>query len=611
VNDVIDYWFPVYVKGAKRPGFRGMEAVGKLKPGVTVAQAQTEMDTIARELEKSFPDTNRGWTIRVVPIADEVFASIRSILFLLMVAAAFVLLIACGNVAMLLTFNAMHRFHEIVVRAALGAGASRIIRQFVTESVFLTLCGGALGLLVASAAKTFLIALAPGNVPRLSQVSLDGKVLGFALATTLACGLIVGLIPALRVLKFDIESPLRKENSRNVTSYRRARTYEPLLVLEVALTLVLLIGSGLMFKSLNRLLSVDPGFETKNLITTTLSLPSGKHAWNYNATFSGRVVDRVRALPGVEAAATIRGIPMSEVLFDERYWPPDQPRTEGSARLVRLRVVSSGYFRTMGIPRLRGRDFEPQDQIGEVGKTRVIIINEAMARLFWPGKDALGKKIVGGEPGNSPQEVVGVVENVRYTSLDSEPMPEAYYPNGLYPQDEFSIVIRTASSPGAMTDGIRAAVQEVERDVFIAPFQTINDVISSSVAARRFTTLLLIVFSITGMVLAAIGIAGIVAYSLSMRVREVGIRVAMGAGPRDVIALVSRQGVAPAFAGLAIGLLIASNLTRFVSHMLYAVSPYDPAVFGAATAVLAAVCALVAAIAAYRACRLDASSVLK
>jgi putative ABC transport system permease protein len=280
--------------------------------------------------------------------------------------------------------------------------------------------------------------------------------------------------------------------------------------------------------------------------------------------------------------------------------------------LVRLRVVSRDYFSTMGIPMLSGRDFQPQDEIGEIGNTKVIIVNQTMARLVWPGRNPVGEKVISEvEPNNAPVEVIVVVGDVKYTALDSEPVPEAYYPQGLYPQDEFSIVIRKASAPGAMTESVRAAVNEVERDVFITPFRTLDDLISTSLNARRFAMRLLSVFTATGMLLAVIGIAGIVAYSSSLRIREVGIRVTMGAGPRDVIALISRQGIAPALAGIALGLLIAANLTRFLGYMLYTVSPYDPTVFGSATAALALISVLVAGISTHRACRVDASSLLK
>jgi putative ABC transport system permease protein len=605
LNDTIDYWAPLDVQNAKRPGFREIEAVAKLKTDVTPAQAQVDMDSIARQLAENFPDTNRGWTIRVMPITDELFASARPLLFLLMTGAAFVLLIACANVAVLLTFNAVRRFHEVAVRTALGASAGRIIREFLMESLILAICGGAAGLLVAIAGRRLLVSLAPAGVPRLNETSIDGHVFGFALAATLICGVIIGLIPAFRVLKFDLESTLRAENSKTSTSHARARTYEPLLVLQVALTLALLIGSGLMFKSLNRLLAVSPGFRASNVITATLSLPSAKHAWSYNSRFIERVIDRVREIPRIEAVGGIRGIPLNEVRFYGPFSRLDKPADPSRAPLATIRVISEDYFRAMGIPVLSGRDFVRQDGVGEIGHTKVIIINDVLVRLVWPGENPVGQK------DKSGSEVVGVVGGVRYASLNSVPVPEVYYPEGTYPQDEFSLVIRTAADPLSMRESIRSAIQEVERDVFIVPFQSMDEVVANSASANQFAMRLLSVFSGIGVLLAVIGIAGIVAYSLSLRVREVGIRVAMGAGPGDVIALISRQGLLPALMGLAFGCLLAFGLTRFLRGLLYNVSPYDPLVFSSAFITLAAISVLSAGIAAYRASRVDAASILK
>jgi putative ABC transport system permease protein len=393
------------------------------------------------------------------------------------------------------------------------------------DSVKNPLCGGAGGLLVALAVKRFLVRLAPPNVPRLSQTPLDLQVLGFVLLITLICGLAVGLIPVLRILKFDLESTLRAENSRNATSHARARTYDPLLTLQVALTLVLTIAAGLMVRSLDKLLAVPPGFHSTNLPTATLSLPSAKHAWAYNAQFGEQVVERIQALPGVESAAYIRGVPLegNETRFQGHYWPSEKSVVDVSKELeVRLRVVSRGYFATMGIP-LDGRDFIPADEAGEkIGEGHRVIINETLARIFWPGQRAVGHSL------NRGIEVVGVAGDVRYAGMDSDPIPEVYLPAGLFPQDEFSIVVRTAFDPVAATASIRTPIYGIEHDVFVSDFQTMDEVIANSVSQRRFVMSLLGTFSVIGVLMAVVGIGGIVAYSLSMRLREIGIRIAMG-----------------------------------------------------------------------------------
>jgi len=606
LNDTIDYWGPLNVKAARR-GSRNLEAVAKLKPGVTIAQAQSEMDAIASRQAENYPDTNKGWTVRVLSLNDALFAGVRPVLLVLMAAAAFVLLIACANVGVLLTFDAIRRSHEAAVRAALGASAGRLLRQYITESVLLTMCGGAAGLLVAEAARRVLLALAPAGLPRISAISIDGRAFLVAGAAALASGIVIGLASWLRVLKTDLESTLRSENSRNATSHARARTYEPLLAAQVALTLALLIGSGLMFKSVNRLLGLAPGFNPSNAVTTTLSLPSAKHAWSYNSRFIERVLDRVREIKGVDAAGAIRGVPMKEVVFSGTFRRWDKPVADPAQGTVAvIRVVSEEYFRVMGIPIVGGRDFVRQDGVGEVGKTRVVIVNQTMARLLWPGENPVGRKV-----NDYGAEVIGVIGDVRYAGLDRAPVPEVYYPEGVFPQDEFSLVVRTAANNAAMIESIRKAIHEVEADVFIGKFQSMNELIASSEGQRRFVTILLSVFSGTGLLLAVAGIAGIVAYSLSLRVREIGIRVAMGATSRDVVALISRQGVVPAFAGLVFGCILAVSLTRFLSALLFEVDPYDPAVFASAIIALAFVCIVTAGLAAYRACRVDASSILK
>jgi predicted permease len=611
LNETIDYWFPLYIRDAKRPGARNIEAVARLKAGVTLEQAQTEMDAIADRLAKDFPDSNRGWRVRVTSVSDELFANVRPVLYLLLAAAGFVLLIACANVAVLLTFHAVQRFHEVAIRAALGASIGRLVRQSVVEGLVLTAFGGAAGLLVAVGVRRVLVTFAPAGLPRVAEISTDLRVFGFAAILALAGGVFIGLVPALRILKFDLEPTLRGENSRNSTSHVRARTFEPLLVLQVALTLALLIGSGLMFKTLNHLLGVAPGFERSDVIITTLSLPSAKHAWNYNSRFIENVLDRVRPLPGVVAAGAIRGVPLNETRFDERFWRWDKPPSDTSrATLGAIRVVSEGYLNAMGLPLNAGRDFVRQDGVGIVGTTRAVMINETMARLLWPGENAVGQKLACCNLENEGATVIGVVGDVRYASLDRPPVPEVYYPEGVFPQDEIALVVRTGTNAPPI-ESIRSTIHDIEHDVFIGPFQSMDVVMERSAAQRRFIMWLLSMFSGTGVLLAIAGIMGAVAYSLSLRVNEVGIRVAMGATPRDVVTLIARQGVLPALAGIVLGSVVALALTRFLSAMLFAVDPDDPQVFASAIAALSVVCILAAGIPAYRACHIDPSRILK
>jgi len=615
VDEFIDYLAPIYLNRPqpRLESGRSLEAVARLKNGIPLREAQAEMDAIAARMAERFPETNKDWTIRVVPLGDELFGAVRPSLLVLSGGAVFVLLIACANVAVLLTFNAIKRFHEIAVRAALGAGIYRLARQLILESVLLSLAGGIAGLLLAVPVSTYFIRLAPSRLPRLSEVAIDGRALGFAIAVTLLCGACVGLIPALRLLKFNLEATLRADQSRNATSHKRAKTFEPLVVLQVALTLSLLIGSGLMIRSLQRVLSMEPGFNTANVITTTLSLPSAKHAWKYNATFSEQVVQRVRAVSGIEAVGAIRGLPMNEARFNIPLYRWDLPKpATASIPTLRIRVIGGGYFDAMGIPILSGRDFVQQDGVGTVGITKVIVINEAAGRLYWQDRreqNVVGEKLI--TDGGLVMEVVGVVGDVRYTSLETDPVPEVYYPMGVFPQDEVSLVIRTRSDARALTDAIQGAIHDVEKDVFSSPFQTMDEVLAVSVGKRRFLMTLLTFCSAIGLVLAVTGIAAIVAYSLSLRIREVGIRMAIGAGPRDVLLLIARQGLVPAFGGLGLGVVLSAGLTQLLQQMLYGVTPYDPFVFGSSIIGVGLVATLVAAASAYRACRIDASRILK
>jgi putative ABC transport system permease protein len=612
LDEFIDYLAPIYlnrVDAAQLPSGRNLEAVGRLKKGISAAQAQAEMDAIANRMAERFPETNRGWAIRVVSMSEELFGTVRPSLLVLSGGAVFVLLIACANDAVLLTFNAIKRFHEIAVRAALGAGIYRLARQLVLESLLLSLTGGVAGLLLAVPVSTVFIRLAPSRLPRLTEVGIDARALGFALGVTVLCGACIGLIPALRLLKFNLEPALRADHSRNATSHKRAKAFEPLIVVQVALTLSLLIGSGLMIRSLQHVLSVESGINTTNVITTTLSLPSAKHAWNYNAAFADRVVQRVRDIPGIEAVGAIRGLPMNEARFVIPLYRWDLPKPDSaSTPVLRIRVIGGGYFAAMGIPIRSGRDFVPQDGVGRVGITKVIIINKAAARLYWQERNPVGEKLIAGD---LVMEVVGVVGDVRYTSLETDPVADVYYPMGVFPQDEVSLVIRTATDPHALTTAIQSAIHDVEKDVFSTPFQTMDEVIAVSVGKRRFLMTLLSFCSAIGLLLAVTGIAGIVAYSLSLRIREVGIRIAIGAGPRDVLLLISRQGLVPAFAGLGLGILLSAGLTGLLRQMLYGISPYDPFVFGSSIFAVGVVATLAAAVSGYRACRVDASSILK
>jgi putative ABC transport system permease protein len=578
-----------------------LQVIARLKPGATPGQAQAEMNSIEQQLVKEHPRDYIGSDVKLVPLHAQVVGSFRSALLVLFGAVAFVLLIGCANVANLLLARATSRRREVAIRSALGASRFRLVRQLVTESLALALMGGALGVLMAIWGISLLRLILPGNFPRSAEIQIDGSVLVFTLLASIATGLIFGLAPAFQASRSHITESL-KEGERGAEGFGRNRLRSFLVVTEVALALILLIGTGLMLRSFVRLQEVDPGFTPDHLLTMEISLPEARYADPQKAAFFTQLLERVRALPGVQSAGAIGHLPLGGEI--ESY----ALGVEGRAPLPNeyanpdCHVVMPGYFEAMKIPLVDGRYFQERDG---AQSPHVLIINEVVARNVFPHESPIGKRLQMGFNGFTG-EIVGVVRNTSHLTLDLAPTEEVY---AAYPQAPFwntmTLTIPTTSSPLALSRPVHELVLAIDKDQPVSKIRTMDEVMEASVAAPRFRTLLLGLFGLTALLLGAIGIYGVMSYSVSQRRREIGIRIALGAAQPQVIKLVLRQGLVLTLAGLGIGLLGALALTHLLSSMLYEVRPTDPLTFAGVTLLLTAVSLLANYLPARRATKVD------
>lgn len=611
-----ELWAP-YALDAKELG-QGraytLKVIGHLKAGVTLEQAGDDMRAIARRQEEQYPDFNAGWSVKLVPLQEQLVGDIRPTLLVLLGAVVFVLLIACANVANLLLARAGTREREIAIRTALGAGPLRVIRQLLTESVLLGVAGGAVGLLLAYWGVSALVALAPANIPRLQEITMDGRVLAFTALISVVTGIIFGLAPALSAARTDLNTTLKTAGRSGMASAQRRLARSLLVVGEVASSLVLVIGAGLLIRSFLRLQQVNPGFRPDHVLTMQLTLPAARYSGLRVALFYKQLLERVRALPGVQVASVARNVPLSgsdpSLNFVKEHAPAvssaEQPR-------ARYRAASEDYFAAMGIPLIQGRYFERSDA---ERAPSVAIINETMARRFWPGPEGapgpIGKRLKAGFDESPWSTIVGVVGDVRHAGLDAEAAAEMYYPYLQVPEalmnfveGAMTLVVRTAGDPSAMVGAVRNEVRQLDADLPVFNVKTMQEMVRGTVAQPRFRTLLLGIFASVALVLAAVGLYGVMAYSVTQRTNELGIRMALGAQKSDVLKLVVRQGVRLAVAGVALGVVVAFGLMRVISNLLYGVNAADPLTF-LATSLLLIVVALVASyIPARRATQID------
>jgi len=575
----------------------------RLKPDVTLEQADADMQAIAGRLEQQYPQSNAGWSVRLRTFNDWLIPeAIRRSVLVLLAAVGFVLLIACANVANLLLARAGAREREMAIRAALGASRLRVMRQLLTESLLLAGLGGLAGVLLALWGVDLIAVNDAMNIPRLNQTRLDGRVLGFTLVVSVMTGLIFGLVPAWRAVKINLTETL-KEGGRSGSSGARHRLRSALVIGEVALSLVLLVSAGLMMRSFARLQNVPLGFAPENVMTMQINLPPSKYGENaQRVDFFDQLLERLRAVPGVVETAAITGVPLSDGNWAMEVTLEGRDGATNEAPLsADTRAVTPNYFRTMGIPLLQGRDFTEQDR-GDAPLT--MIVSEKFASRYWPGENPIGRRF---RPGtNNPfGTVIGVVGNVRNLSLEDEGRPAFYFSYGHIGMPALTLTVRTTARPETLTAALRTQVASLDADLPIFNIRTMEQRVTDAAGQPRFQTVLLGIFSVVALLLAAIGLYGVMSFLVRQRTHEIGLRMALGAQSRDVLGLVIRQGLLLTLVGVAIGLAAAFGLTRLMKSLLYGVSATDPLTFAVIALLLTAVALLACYIPARRAMKVD------
>jgi predicted permease len=607
-----DIWTPIAFTAEQVQNRRGgvVNVIGRLKPEVTFEQARSEMSLIAGRLANQYPDTNAECNVSIFPLHEHVVSEIRPTLLLLLGAVAFVLLIACANVANLLLARAAVRQKEIAIRTALGASRWRIIRQLLTESLLLSLAGGIIGLTLASWGLKIMMAMADIFWPRVMDVSLDVRILAFTTAITLLTGLSFGLVPALQISKPNLNETLKDAGRGSTEGGRRRLVRNALVVVEVAISLVLLVGAGLLMKSFIGLQKVDPGFDPKNALTVSISLPERKYPErDRQAAFYSRLIERVSVLPGVQAMGAASAVPFSNAHWGGSFGRGFRIEDSTGVRAedwTSYYSVSPNYFRAMGIPLLRGRLFTDLDTKGAL---RVAIINNTMAKRYFPNEDPIGKRIrLTSLFNNDPEvyrEIVGIVGDVKSSSLVQEAPPQTYEPYMQEPLPFMTLVARTAGDPTGLNEAIRREVLQLDKEQPIFLSRTLDSLIATSTGHQRFSMMLFGVFAAAAIALASVGLYGVMSYAVTQRTHEIGIRMALGAQRRDALGLVLRQGLRLTLGGIAIGLIAAWAATRLLINLLYGVSATDLPTFVGVSLLLIGISLLACYIPARRATKVD------
>ena len=589
-------------------GSHSLEAIARLKPGVSIAQAQADLAAIAERLSKQYPDSNLSFGVATKPLREDLIGDVRTALYVLFAAVVCVLLIANANVANLLLARASARGKEIALRTALGASRMRIIRQLLTESVLLSGLGGAVGLLLAQWGTEALIRTVPQNIPRISSIQLDATVLGFTLLLSFATGIIFGLVPAWQASHVDLNSSLKSGVRGSGGTENKGRVRNSLIMAEVALALVLLISAGLLIQSFARLGRVQPGIRTEHLLTARIALPDIAYPKNENITaFFDQYLTRIRALPGVDSASTIVPLPLSGSNMVTSFDDAEHPLPDGQRPGAPVRIIATDYFKTMGIPLRQGRVFDQNDRFESLP---VVIVNERFANKFFPGQNALGKRITPGfaadDNGEKMREIVGIVGNVKHLALKNDDSPEMYLPRTQIPFNIMSLVIRTTvSNPTALTNSLRKELAELDGSIPLTSVRVFDEYLSRSLARPRFNALLLSIFAGTALLLTAIGIYGVMAYSVSQRTNEIGIRIALGAGRNSIFRLVVGEAMTLVGISLVIGLVGAFAATRLLNSLLFGVGAWDPTTFVGIVLLVSTVAFIAAWLPARRATRVD------
>ena len=610
LDPLADVWVPLsqnqFASSARN--VRLLSAVGRLRDDLKPAAANSELSTIAASWAAQYPDSNGGVGMRVVPLHQQVTGKFRPALLLLLGAVGLVLLIACANIINLMLVRTAARQKEIAVRAALGAARRRLLRQLLTESITLSLIGGAAGVLLGSWGVQALLALNPIPLPPYNQIRLDFTVLCFTLAASVITGILFGIAPAWQTLKFDLHTALKEGGRTAIADSGQRRLSSLLVIAETAMAMVLLIGAGLLLKSFAHLLDVKPGFVTENVLTMQLGLPNASYREpQKRAAFLQQLERNLSGAPEVASVGFVTRLPLMSALNNVTTFLTIEGKEvpAGQRPEIDFRRASTGYFQTMGIPLLEGRLVTEQDITSNTG---AVVINEAMAKRFWPGEDPVGKRI--STATNSGQQtqwqtIVGVVGSVRHLGLDVEPRPELYYHTNSNPPFGPVVVIRTTGDPQRVISLARAKVRELDRDVPISNISTMEQLVAQSVAQRRFGMFLVGIFAVLALVLAVVGIYGVVSYSVAQRTNEIGVRMALGASTTDVLKLVLKHGMALALIGVGVGLAGAVTVTRLMVALLFEVKPTDVATFAIVSVGLILVALLACYLPARRAMKVD------
>jgi putative ABC transport system permease protein len=618
-NEPVELWTTIAGDAAgKSPiteqrGAHFLNAIGRLKPNVTPEQAQSDLNTIAARLEQQYPDTNTHKGLRLESALTALVGDIRPALLILLGAVACVLLIACANVANLLLARATSRYKEMAIRSALGASRMRVVRQLLTESILLSIVGGATGLLLAVWWSDLLIALGKEDIPRAVHVGIDWRVLGFTAGVSILTGVIFGLFPAVHASKTELVESLKEGGRGTSEGARRNRMRNVLAVGELAVAVVLLVSAGLLIKSLWRLQNVESGLQPDNVLTFNVAVPETRYDTDKQGQFFTDLQARLASSPGVQSASSILPLPLSGDRFSISFQIEGREVARKDEPSADVFMTGVGYFQTMGIPLIKGRDFEKRDQHGSPA---VAIVSQEFAREFFPNEDPIGKRMKPGistyDDEKSPyREIVGVVGDVRNRALNTEPKPAYYVPQTQVPFSQMTLVVKTKTDPRSLISGLTKEVGAMDSDLPVFAVKTMPEYLAASVAAPRFNTTLLTIFAAVALVLTLVGLYGVMSYSVAQRTNEIGIRLALGAQSRDVVLMIVKQGSLLIVLGLTIGLFGAYALTRLISSLLFGVTAKDPLTFGAAAVMLAVVALLACYIPAWRATKVDPLEALR
>jgi predicted permease len=603
-DSTVDYWVPLMLIIPPNFATRHVwifRTVGRLRPGNTAAQAQSELEAMTLQIQRDFPEANRGVDVRVNPLRTQLSTDLRPALLVLLGAVGLVLLIACANLAALISVRAAGRSRELAVRAALGASRARLIAQLLTESALLSFAGGIAGVALAFWATRSLALLSKD--PRLLHAAINLPVLLFAFAAVAVTSVLAGIAPAMQHSRDTL-------NSRNSGHRRRARLQQSLVVSEIALCLVLLVGAGLLFKTLRNILDVNAGFRTDHLITMSVTLPPTYTDQAQMFRFYRDMAEHLQSLPGISAASVVNSLPIAPGEANGDINLEGRPAAPGANGAAGFRRSLPNYFQMMGIPLLRGRDFDEHDD--GVNKDRVVIINDRFARKFWPNDDPVGKRIKIGPPENNPWlTIVGVVKDIHQTGLENPIGFTVYEPLAQSAGSDESVAVRTQGDPAAIISEVRSELHRIEPTLLVDKFATMDQRIEDSVSPRKLNLFLFGLFSALALVLASIGLYGVVAYSVGQRTQEFGIRMALGAQPRDVLRLVLAQGLKLALTGTIIGIAVALALSSVVRQLLFGVRPADPVTIGCVVLILTIVALVACWLPAFRASRIEPTLALR